>query len=230
MASVAATDSNNSAVNIYAALNNAGNTSTASKSSTQEMEDRFLTLLTTQLKNQDPLNPLDNAEVTSQLAQINTVNGIEQLNTTLNKLLSSYDDSMSMQAASMIGKNVLVPGNALVATSSGGAAGGVLLGANADKVTVSILNSAGKVVQTEELGAKSAGSFGFVWDGKDADGNDVPAGSYTFKVEASKGGSKVDATAMQVGTVSALVRGTNGFNLDLGAVGIVSLDQVQQIF
>lgn len=229
MSSVANTASTSSAESIYASLNNAGK-STNSASSTQEMEDRFLTLLVTQIKNQDPLNPMENAEVTSQLAQINTVNGIEQLNATLGKLLSAYSDSMSMQAASMIGKNVLVPGNKLAATTSGGAAGGVLLDANADKVTVSILDGSGKVVQTEELGAKSAGSFGFVWDGLDASGNPVPEGSYTFKVEASKGGTAVGATALQVGTVSALVRGTNGFGLDLGTAGIVGLEDVEQIF
>lgn len=204
--------------------------STTSTSATSEMEDKFLTLLTTQLKNQDPLNPLDNAQVTSQLAQINTVNGIEKLNSTLSKLLSAYDDSKSMQAASMIGKNVLVPGDDLVATKDGGAAGGVLLDADADKVTVSVLDSAGKLVQTEDLGARKAGSFAFVWDGKDSSGNAAPAGNYTFKVEAVSGNDKVKATALQVGTVSALVRSNGGFQLDLGDAGIVGLDDVQQIF
>jgi flagellar basal-body rod modification protein FlgD len=164
------------------------------------------------------------------LAQINTVNGIEKLNTTLSQLLSAYDDSKSMQAANMIGKNVLVPGSNMVSAANGTMAGGALLASDADKVTVSILDSTGKVVQTEDLGAKKAGSFAFVWDGKDSSGNAAPAGSYTFKVDATSGGDTVKATALQFGTVSALVRGTNGFQLDLGDAGTVNLDDVQQIF
>lgn len=216
-----------SAADTFAALN--GNKSTTAGSTTADMENRFLTLLTTQLKNQDPLNPLDNSQVTSQLAQINTVNGIEKLNTTLAKLLSAYDDSKSMQAASMIGKNVLVPGDNLVATADGGAVGGVSLSGDADKVVISILNSAGKVVQTEDLGTRSAGNIGFSWDGKDADGNAVPAGKYTFKVEATKGEQSIAASPLQLGTVSALVRGKTGFQLDLGEMGTVEFSDVQQI-
>lgn len=218
--------SGTSAADIYASLN--GDKKTTS-SATADMENRFLTLLTTQLKNQDPLNPLDNAQVTSQLAQINTVNGIEKLNSTLGKLLSAYDDSKTMQAAAMIGKNVLVPGNNLVATADGGAVGGVTLASDADKVVVKILDSTGKVVQTEDLGAKKAGNFGFAWDGKDADGKAVAAGKYTFSVEATKGDQKITATALQLGTVSALVRGKSGFQLDLGDAGIVEFSDVQQI-
>jgi len=219
--------SGTSAADIYASLN--GDRATKAANATADMENRFLTLLTTQLKNQDPLNPLDNSQVTSQLAQINTVNGIEKLNTTLGKLLSSYDDSMSMQAASLIGKNVLVPGNNLVATADGGAVGGVTLATDADKVVVNILDNTGKVVQTEDLGARKTGNFGFSWDGKDADGKDVPAGKYTFKVEATKGDQKVTASALQLGTVSALVKGKTGFQLDLGETGIVNFSDVQQI-
>jgi flagellar basal-body rod modification protein FlgD len=222
-----ASNSTPSAADIFAGIN--GKSSGAAKSATADMENRFLTLLVTQIKNQDPLNPLDNAQVTSQLAQINTVNGIEKLNTTLGKLLSAYDDSKAMQSASMIGKNVLVPGDDMVASTDGGAIGGVALEADADKVLVKILDSSGKVVQTEDLGAKSAGNFGFVWDGKDADGKEVPAGNYHFTVEATKGDQKIGASTLQIGTVSAVVRGNNGFKLDLGEAGIVDFNSVQQI-
>lgn len=215
-----------SAADLFASLNGTGS---ASKSATSDMENRFLTLLTTQLKNQDPLNPLDNAQVTSQLAQINTVNGIEKLNSTLGKLLSAYDDSRSMQAAAMLGKNVLVPGANLVATSDSGAVGGVALEADADKVVINILDSAGKVIQTEDLGARSAGNFGFAWDGKDAEGNEAPAGKYHFTVEATKGDQKIGASTLQLGTVNALVRGKSGFQLDLGESGLVDFSDVQQI-
>ncbi|MBS1189630.1 MAG: flagellar hook capping protein [Rhodocyclaceae bacterium] len=228
MATVSNTsNSTTSAADIFASINGKTSSATAT-SATGDMENRFLTLLTTQLKNQDPLNPLDNAQVTSQLAQINTVNGIEKLNATLGKLLSAYDDSKSMQAAGMIGKTVLVPGSNLVATASG-AIGGVNLDAAADKVVVKITDKSGKVIQTENLGEKAAGSFVFTWDGKDADGKAVAAGNYKFTVEASKGDKEVKASALQIGMVSALVRGKTGFQLDLGDAGLVGFDDVQQI-
>ncbi|PKO33455.1 MAG: flagellar biosynthesis protein FlgD [Betaproteobacteria bacterium HGW-Betaproteobacteria-7] len=197
-------------------------------STTQEMENRFLTLLMAQIKNQDPLNPLDNAQVTTQLAQLNTVNGIERLNGTLSQLLSGYNEAQAMQAAGMIGKNVTVAGNNLPLVSSQ-AVGGIQLASPADHVMLTIKDSSGKVVQTEELGAREAGTFYFGWDGKDADGKVLADGSYTFGVEATANGKKVEAAAMQIGTVSAVVRNTNGFLLDLGAMGNVAFKDVQQI-
>ncbi|HZX32545.1 MAG TPA: flagellar hook assembly protein FlgD [Rhodocyclaceae bacterium] len=229
MASVSNTsNSTTSPADIFAAINNQNKGTSTSSTSAAETENRFLTLLVTQLKNQDPLNPLDNAQVTSQMAQINTVSGIEKLNATLGKLLSAYDDSKSVQSAGMIGKNVLVPGSDLKLTANGAAAG-VLLDSAADRVLVTISDSTGKEVNVEDLGAKGAGSFAFVWDGKDADGKVLPAGKYTFTVEATKGGNKVTSKALEFGTVSALVRSGNGFQLDLGEGGLVGFDDVQQI-
>ena len=128
----------------------------------------------------------------------------------------------------MIGKNVMVAGNNLPLNKSE-AVGGVLLEAAADKVTLNIKDSTGKIVQTEEMGARAAGNFYFGWDGKDASGATLADGMYTFTVEASMGGKKITASALQVGTVSAVVRTKTGFVLDLGALGDVAFKDVQQI-
>lgn len=210
----------------FAALNPAakGGTTTAA----EDPQDRFLKLLVTQLKNQDPLNPLDNAQMTSQLAQMSTVSGIEKLNTTLASLVDGFGNSQSMQAAGLIGKNVMVPGSQL-ALANGVAYGGVNLSAAADNVRVSILNAAGQVVQTQDLGARDAGVFNFAWDGKTDSDVQAANGMYKFSVEATQGGSKVAVDALQIGTVSALVRTSNGFLLDLGALGTVDFKNVQQI-
>jgi len=204
-------------------------TKSTQKSAVQEQESKFLTLLMTQMKNQDPLNPMDNAQVTTQLAQLNMASGIEKLNTAFGQLLSGYNDSMSMQSAAMIGKNVLVAGNNLP-LSKGQAIAGVKLEADAGAVTVSIKDAKGKVVQTESLGVQSAGMVTFAWDGKDADGNQLEDGKYSFTVEAKNGDETVKATAQQVGMVSAVVRDKTGFLLDLGAYGNVAFKDVQQIF
>jgi len=228
MATVTNSTATNSA-DLFAKIGgSASTTKSGTASATAEMEDRFLTLLMTQMKNQDPLNPLDNAQVTSQLAQMNTVNGIERLNATMSQLLSGYNETQAMQAAAIIGKNVMVAGNTLP-LANGQAVGGVKLESAADAVSLTVKDSTGKVVTVESLGAREAGSFYFAWDGKDQDGNALAAGNYTFSVAATAGGKKVEAAPMQIGTVSAVVRSSNGFLLDLGSFGDVALKDVQQI-
>ncbi len=203
--------------------------SSSDDSSVDGLEDRFLTLLVTQMQNQDPLNPMENAELTSQLAQINTVKGIAGLNATLDKLLTSYSDALSMQSAALVGKNVLSAGNKLSLTEAG-AIGGVNLAGVADQVTVTITSAAGAKVAEQKLGAQEAGVIDFYWDGKDLDGNAVAAGDYKFTVNATQDGKKVDATALQFGTVSALVRTASGFQLEIPGIGQVDFGSVQQIY
>ena len=226
---------------LFEAINKANGVSTTSSTSSSKstttaeaMQEQFLTLLMAQLQNQDPLNPLDNSEMTSQLSQINMVSGIQSVNTSLQTLISSLSDSQAMQAASLIGKNVLVPGNSLpLAVDSEGKTSGALAGVNlespADRVTITIKNAAGQVVSTNELGSQKAGVVSFAWDGKDSKGNTMAAGNYSYSVEATQGGEKVNVTAMQYGTVYALSRDNGGsFVLDLGD-SKVSLQDVQQI-
>jgi flagellar basal-body rod modification protein FlgD len=204
-----------------------------SKSSTtstaDQLGDRFLTMLVTQMQNQDPLNPMDNAEITSQLAQINTVKGIDSLNTTMQKLLTSYSDALSMQSSSLVGKNVLAAGNSLP-LGDNGALGGVKLAGDADKVSVVISDANGVKVAQQDLGAQKAGVINFVWDGKNADGTRLGNGAYQFAVQATQGANKVTATALEIGTVSALVRGQNGFQLEIPGTGLVDFSAVEQIF
>lgn len=205
-----------------------GTNNSSSASVTDQIQDRFLKLLTTQLRNQDPLNPLDNAQMTSQLAQINTISGIEKMNATLGKMLDFYNAGQGMQAAGLIGKYVLVAGNNLT-LANGQSAGGVLLKEAADQVTVSVLDGAGNVVQTQQLGAHDAGNLAFSWDGKKSDGTQMPAGNYRFSVSAVRGNSKVEATALQLGMVNAVTRSGSNFLLDLGQAGQVGFADVQQI-
>ena len=121
------------------------------KSTTDGVQDRFLKLLITQMQNQDPLNPMDNAQVTSQLAQISTVSGIDKLNSTILNMVSQFSAAQSMQAGSLIGRGVLAEGNDLQ-LSQGQAAGGMQLSEPADAVSVSIRDTNGFVVKTINLG------------------------------------------------------------------------------
>lgn len=224
MSTVNSTSSTN---DLIKALNGANGSSASKPKSAQDMQDNFLTMLTTQLQNQDPLNPMDNAQMTSQLAQISMLEGIQGLNTTLTSLLASYNTSQALQAAGAIGSNVLVEGSRL-ALASGQAQGGVILGSSATSVVVTIKDGTGKTVQTQELGKQPAGTVAFQWDGKDANGAQVADGNYTFSVEASASGTKVSATPIQLGTVSAVVRNGTSFVLELTTGETVAFDDVLQ--
>jgi flagellar basal-body rod modification protein FlgD len=209
-----------------------------STDSVQADTDKFMTLLVTQLKNQDPLNPLDNAQVTSQLAQLQTVTGVNKLNETLNSLKASYQSSEAMQATNLIGHGVLVEGSN-VALASGKGIMGVELGTDADSVQVAILDKTGKTVQTMDLGAQKAGVLPLAWDGVpdadnlDANGKPVTLadGSYTFQVTATRGGDKLaDAKGLAFDSVASVTtNGADGVKLNLPAKGSVTLADVKQV-
>ncbi len=196
--------------------------------SSGDLQANFLKLLVTQLKNQDPLNPLDNAQITSQMAQISTVSGIDKLNTTLQSMATSFSADQSLQATSMIGRQVLVPG-ATLQLANGAAVGGALLAQAADKVVISVRDASGQVVHRVDLGAQQAGVMGFAWDGTTDSGAAAAAGSYSYTVEAVQGGTKVDATALTLGQVAGVAKDANGISLKLTGGGTVALGDVKQV-
>jgi flagellar basal-body rod modification protein FlgD len=212
---------------IYDSIN--GNAGTSTKTtSADEMQTRFLNLLITQLKNQDPLNPTDANQMTAQLSQISTVSGIEKLNASMEKLMGSYAGTQNMQAAAMIGKTVLTAGSDLDLIS-GKAVGGVNLSGQADKVTVSIRDAAGKLVQTQNLGAQPAGVLNFVWDGKSDTGESLASGKFTFSVDAALGDNKVEVSALQAGMVNAVTFGKDGLSMQLANNKSVNYQDILQI-
>src|SRR5690606_19198695 len=212
-------------------------TAANSASSAQGLQDRFLTLLVTQLKNQDPLNPMENAELTSQLAQISTVEGINNLKNTLLAISGQIDVSQSMNAVAMIGKGVLIPGNKIslgtdvsdpskrVATPFG-----VDVQGDAAKVTVKIVDASGAVVRTIELGEQDAGVLTLDWDGTNDGGQPLVDGKYTVNVVATDAdGKKVKAEALTYGQVKSVAYSTEGLRLDLGLAGQISVLDVRKV-
>ncbi|NYT26271.1 flagellar hook assembly protein FlgD [Alcaligenaceae bacterium] len=199
-----------------------------------DTQERFLTLLITQLQNQDPLNPMDNDQITSQVAQLSTVTGINQLNQTLLALSGQLDVSQSMQAASLIGKEILVPGTRIaVGTGEQGTQVthfGMELLSHAADVKVNIMDNAGKVVRTLELKDYAAGVHSIEWDGTDAVGATVPDGRYSVQVTASDiHEAPVSVGALTSGRVSSVASSTNGVTLDLGLAGSFLLADVRKI-
>ncbi len=201
--------------------------------------DKFMTLLVTQLKNQDPLNPMDNAEITSQLAQLSTVTGVNKLNATLETLKSSYQSSESLSAANMIGHGVLVEGN-YANLSSSKAIMGVELASAADSVQVIVTDPrTGKDVATLDLGPQQPGSVPLTWDGiadtsaLDDKGKPVAIadGKYSFRVVATRGGEQLkDAKALAFDVVSSVTTSVkDGVKLNLPTKGAVAMSDVKQI-
>jgi len=230
------TGSTTSINDLMATMN--GKPATTSGDSVQADTDKFMTLLVTQLKNQDPLNPLDNAQVTSQLAQLQTVTGVNKLNDTLNSLKASYQSSEAMQATSLIGHGVLVDGSNVTLSSSKGILG-VQLGTDADSVKVDIMDKNGKIVQSMDLGKQKAGVIPLAWDGVpdatklDSNGKPITVadGNYTFQVTATKGADKLgDAKTLSFDSVASVTtNGTDGVKLNLPGKGAVALADIKQV-
>lgn len=201
------------------------------------LQDQFLKLLITQMKNQDPLNPMQNAELTSQLAQISTVEGITNLKNTLLSIGGQIDVSQSMSAVAMIGKGVLVPGSKVkVGVDAQNPEGrvvtpyGIDLQKDAAKVQVRISDANGAVIRTMELGEKKVGVYTLDWDGKNDAGVPMEAGAYTVSVTASDAeGKKVAAEMLSYGKVKSVAYSTNGLRLDLGLDGQTSMLDVRKV-
>ena len=206
-----------------------GSGSLGATESASTLQNNFMTLLVTQMKNQDPLNPMDNSQVTSQMAQLSTVSGISQLNSSITSLATSMQASQSMEAANLIGKSVVVPGNA-VTLSSGTGQFGAQLSAAASNVQATIKNSSGVVVDTLNVGSLPSGVSAINWNGTTTSGATAPDGQYTFTLTASNGTTAVPATALSVGTVSSVsTGGTSGAQLNIANVGATAYSSVVQI-
>ena len=198
------------------------------QSQIKETEDRFLKLLVTQMKNQDPLNPMDNAEVTSQMAQLSTVTGIDKLNATVQSLSSSMLASQSLQAVSMIGHPVLVTGDG-VELGNGHGFAAVELAQPADQLTLSINDASGRSVRTLQLGAQDSGIVQMTWDGLTDSGTTAPDGRYTISAVSELGGQKSATATLEYGLVNSVAQSQNGVTVNVGKLGDVSLNAIKQI-
>lgn len=212
-----------------ASTSSAASSIAAASSTSSDIQDRFLKLLVTQLKNQDPLNPMDNAQLTSQLSQISTVTGIEKLNSSMQSLAASFTSAQSLQSAGLIGHTIYTDGNTLGYNGSAAALGGINLSQNADSVKVNVLGPSGNVVRQIDLGAQQAGLLAFNWDGLNDSGATAAAGSYSFEIKATSGGQTVPASSLMSGQVSSITLGTDGAHAIVNGIGDVPVGQIKQI-
>lgn len=189
-----------------------------------DTQDRFLKLLVAQMQNQDPMNPMDNAQVTTQLAQIQTVTGVGTLDKSINALAAQFQQMQALQSVSLVGRQVTVPGKQLSVENGKGDITFDLAGA-ADNVKLEVLNGAGNVIATEELGARKTGTQTYTWDASKAS----ETANLSYRITASKGGVPVDATQYTRDTVRAVNTTGNTLQLELKNSGLVDYDKVRAL-
>ena len=211
-------------VNAFSALNGTSSTGAVATKNDAGAEDRFLKLLVAQMQNQDPLNPMDNAQVTSQMAQIQSVNGIEKLNRTVEGLGTQFAQMSALQGASLVGRDVVLPGNRLAPNDAGLVQGGFELPSAADSVKIEVLNAGGRVIDTIDLGAQGSGRHGFEWT--PAAGVDATLGE-RFRVVAKSGAANLTATPLMRDRVDAVLAGGDTLTLELRASGSVPYSQIR---
>ena len=193
-------------------------------------QDDFLRLMTEQLKNQDPLKPMDSTAFLGQLAQFSTVSGIQSLNTSFDSLSGSMTSNQALPAAGLVGERVLVPSDTGTLGATGSLDGAVDVPTGAGSVGVDVVDAAGTTLRTIDLGAQPQGLAHFTWDGTLAGGARAPAGGYTLRAHANVGGKVQSLSSLAVGRVdSVTLNGTDGLVLNLAGMSPVAFNQVRQI-
>jgi len=195
-----------------ATTQNAQSTST-SRNTTLTQQD-FLQLFTKQLQYQDPLNPMDSTQMLAQMAQINTVAAIS----TMTQSIQNMQAASNLQAVGLIGKKVETQGNSLSIDGQGTASGGSYQLASPGQAYIQIIDANGNVVRLINDGAKDTSKQTFAWDGKDQQGNQLPAGNYTFSVSAIDGNNQpIQVTTSSIATVTGISFENGVTYLNLGS-------------
>jgi flagellar basal-body rod modification protein FlgD len=172
---------------------------------TQQLgENDFLNLLVTQLKNQDPLKPVDNQEFVAQLAQFSQLQQSTQQVTLLQQLINAQSASQQYALLPLIGRQVDVTGS-LIELGTAPAKLDYTLAGNASAVSITILNGNNQPIRVLSLGAQSAGAQDVQWDGRDQQGVSVAPGTYRYTVSAvDNKGTSVNAVTTSLVTVSGI--------------------------
>ncbi len=195
-------------------------------------QEQFLELMLAQLQNQDPMNPMENGEFLTQMAQFSSAKGIQEMSESFVSFTESLTSSQALQASSLIGRSVLVPAETgYLEEGSKGISGAAELPTSAANVVVSVYDNAGTLVQRSSWGQQDAGLFQFGWDGKGADGQPVPPGHYRIGVEAQVGGENKAVETMLVSRVDSVTlgKGGQGVTLNLAGLGTVNFAEVREI-
>ena len=195
-------------------------------------KDSFMQLLVTQLKNQNPLDPQNNSEFVAQLAQFSSLEGITTLNDSVTAIAGNYKSTQALQASSLVGRSVIVQSGSTQVDTTKSLSGSISVPSSVSAVKVAITDKDGKTVKTIDLGAQSAGTSSFTWDGTKTDGTKADPGTYTFAATTSIDNTSVALVTYLPATVNSVTISQTGGELMLNLAGLsspIALSKVQTI-
>lgn len=208
-------------------------TSTTTSSSSTKSSlglDAFLQLLVTQLQYQDPLSPMDDKEFVAELAQFSSLEQLTEINTGIDNLATIGQQQQLIGAVNFIGKNVEATGTALSLEDGKATSVTFTLPEDSETCLVNILDSAGQIVRTVDLGATAAGDVEFTWDGMDYDGNVMEDGQYQIAVTATNAdGDTLKATSTMSGTVVGITEQSGSYYLNIGGDRYVAFSDITNV-
>lgn len=200
------------------------------KASDQLAQEDFLELMITELTNQDPTNPMDNADVAAQFANFSMVTGVAELSDSFTQLSGSLLQSQSLQAANLVGRNVLAESNQGQLSADGSLTGKLRLDDDSGNVQVRIYGTRGQLMRTLDLGAQTAGDVSFSWDGVTDQGAQAPAGSYRIQAQAINGEQTSTPKVLLSAPVESVeLDGEGGILINIQGGGQVTLAQISAI-
>lgn len=201
------------------------------KSNNQQLgQDEFLTLMLAQIKAQDPMKPMENAEFITQMAQFSTVTGVQDLNTAFNDLAGALQVNQGLQAATLVGRNAMVEANTINYEQGSPQMGAIALGSSASDVRVQVTDASGSLIREIHLGDQPVGLSNFEWDGLNEQGQPVASGRYSFTAVAATDDGQTALPTYLAGEVGRVtLNSTGGAYLELNGLGTVPFGDIRQI-
>ncbi len=188
----------------------------------------FLRLMTEQLKNQDPLKPLESTAFLGQLAQFSTVQGIQDMQQSMGLVANVMESDQALRAAALVGHNALVQ-TETVNLAAGTTVDGVVATPSAGNVTVEISDVSGRLVRRMSIDAASSGEQAFAWDGRDDAGNAMAPGQYRIKATLGTGNAAQALPAMVNANIDSVSLDPQGLTVNLSGLGSWPLSAIRRI-
>lgn len=202
------------------------NSSPQSKNTTDKTD--FLRMMTEQMKNQDPLNPVQGADFLAQLAQFSTVQGIEKMQEAMGAMASVMESDQSLRAAALVGRDVQIAAEK-VTLAAGAGVKGEITASKAGPVQVEVLDAKGNVVHKMALEADASGPLAFQWDGKTGNGDTAPAGSYSFRATTGSDAKGEALSVRLISRVESVSIEPQGLVLNIAGLGSHALSTIRRI-
>jgi len=217
-------------VSVYEDLGLTKNQTTDTSNGDLGQED-FLALMTAQLQNQDPFEPMESGDFLSDMAAFGTNDGISKLQESFADLATSLYSNQALEASAMVGKKALVAGDSAHFDGTNVVEGGVELPSSVTDLTITITGVGGHIIKQLDMGIQPSGVTNFSWDGTDSSGNVMPEGTYKIVAEATVNGSNTAQSTLVEGLVESVTLGSGGAapTFNIKGIGEATFEDIKQI-